>query len=798
MKISYLRSGRLAGVCALLSALAVGSDLAGQTSIWPASAVPTLIDGGTDAPVELGVKFRSDVAGTISGIRFYKALANTGTHVGKLWSSTGTLLASTTFTNETASGWQQMNFPSPVAISAGTVYIASYRCANGHYSADVNYFSTSGVDNPPLHALATGVAGGNGVFTYGSGNTFPNQTWFAANYWVDVVFSATNSPTLTSIAVTPANATIAIDATRQFTATGTYSNGGTQNLTTQVTWASSSTGLATISSGGLATGVGAGTTTISASLSGVSGSATLVVQPASLSITTQLLAAATLNTSYSTTLASSGGTPPLTWSIASGSLPVGLMLNAGSGAITGIPTATGTFAFTVRVADSGNPQQAVTKAFNLTVSTAPTTRSIWPATTVPSLIDSGADNPVELGVKFRSDQAGTISGVRFYKAGANTGTHVGKLWSATGTLLASATFTGETASGWQQVNFSAPVSIAANTTYVASYHCASGHYSADANYFTSSFDSPPLHAPSSATTGGNGVYAYGSGSFPNSTWNAANYWVDVVFSSSTQTDTTRPTINTVSPGDGATNVSLGSSISTIFSEPMDPATITGSTITLRNSLNTSVPATVSYSAANRTATLTPTNTLTASTAYTATVLGGQSGVADLAGNRLLASQSWTFTTAASNPWGDGPGGPILVVTSTGNPFTEYYAEILLAEGLNAFTLQNISSVTSDTLAGYDLVILGEQTLTDAQVTMFTTWVNAGGNLIALRPDKKLAVLLGLTDAGSTLMEGYLLVNTASAPGAGIVGETIQFHGGADRYVLSGATTVATLYSSPAA
>ena len=74
-------------------------------------------------------------------------------------------------------------------------------------------------------------------------------------------------------------------------------------------------------------------------------------------------------------------------------------------------------------------------------------------------------------MKFRSDVAGYVTGVRFYKAAGNTGTHVGNLWSSTGTRLATATFTGETASGWQQVTFSPPVAIAANTVYVASYHC---------------------------------------------------------------------------------------------------------------------------------------------------------------------------------------------------------------------------------------------------------------------------------------------------------------------------------------
>ncbi len=100
---------------------------------------------------------------------------------------------------------------------------------------------------------------------------------------------------------------------------------------------------------------------------------------------------------------------------------------------------------------------------------------------------------------------------------------------------------------------------------------------------------------------------------------------------------------------------------------------------------------------------------------------------------------------------------------------------------------DLSQVTSTLLASYDVVVLGETPLTAAQVTMFTTWVNGGGNLIAMRPDKQLAGLLGLTDAAATLADAYLLVNTAAAPGAGIVNQTIQFHGTADRYTLNGAT-----------
>ena len=157
-------------------------------SLWNSTAVPGLVDGGADGPVELGVKFRADAAGSITGIRFYKASANTGTHVANLWASTGTLLATATFTGETASGWQQVNFTAPVAINANTIYVASYHPSGGHYSADINYFATTGVDNGPLHALANGVSGGNGVYAYGVSSIFPSLTWNAANYWVDVVF----------------------------------------------------------------------------------------------------------------------------------------------------------------------------------------------------------------------------------------------------------------------------------------------------------------------------------------------------------------------------------------------------------------------------------------------------------------------------------------------------------------------------------------------------------------------------------------------------------------------------------
>lgn len=156
--------------------------------------------------------------------------------------------------------------------------------------------------------------------------------------------------------------------------------------------------------------------------------------------------------------------------------------------------------------------------------------SLWASSTTPAAI-AGPDSPVELGVKFKSDVDGYITAIRFYKGAGNTGPHVGNLWNSSGNLLATANFTSETASGWQQVNFSTPVPISANTLYIASYHTNVGHYGFDVNYFAAAWNRSPLHAPASASTGGNGVYAYGASStFPNNTFNATNYWVDVVFS----------------------------------------------------------------------------------------------------------------------------------------------------------------------------------------------------------------------------------------------------------------------------
>jgi hypothetical protein len=144
-----------------------------------------------------------------------------------------------------------------------------------------------------------------------------------------------------------------------------------------------------------------------------------------------------------------------------------------------------------------------------------------------------------------------------------------------------------------------------------------------------------------------------------------------------------------------------------------------------------------------------------------------------------------------------PANPILVLvnSSSPNPFGRYAGEILLAEGFNEFQIEELADVDAAYLNNFDIVILTETPLSGAEVTMLESYVSGGGNLIAFRPDKQLAALFGLADAGGTTSEGYLLVSTSTAIGQGIVAETMQFHGEADHYSLAGASVIATLYSN---
>ena len=118
-------------------------------SIWSNSYTPSENEYSWGS-YELGVKFTSSDAGEVTGVRFYKQTWMGGyTHVGHLWSSTGTLLATATFTNETPSGWQQVSFSNPVAIAANTVYIVSFSTGGGYFGISIGFFNKGGVSRRP-------------------------------------------------------------------------------------------------------------------------------------------------------------------------------------------------------------------------------------------------------------------------------------------------------------------------------------------------------------------------------------------------------------------------------------------------------------------------------------------------------------------------------------------------------------------------------------------------------------------------------------------------------------------------
>jgi hypothetical protein len=439
-------------------------------TIWPSSV--TVGDESTDPnEVNLGLKFRSDVDGYIKAIRFYKYVDNTGTHKAFLWTATGSLLASATFTGESASGWQQVTLNPAVAITANTLYIVTYYTPSGRFAVSRNYFITNGVDSPPLHAFPEN--GANGVYVYGPAGGFPSNTFAYSNYWVDVVFDSVADPDTTSptiIGKTPAVGTTGIDPNTNVDAKFSEAmNPATINGTTFQLHDDATDAL------------------VPASVTYIEATQTARLNPTSaLAPNTKyrvVITASSIKDNANNSLAINPSDPP--WTFTTGA----------------------------------------TSSYSCPC-------SLWNATTGNGGTESPNATAVNLGVKFQADVSGYIKGIRFYKHPGNTGTHTGLLWTASGTLLASATFSNEAASGWQEVRFDPAVAINEASTYIAAYHTPSGHWAETRpNYFASEYVNAPLRTLAYSSTNPNSVYTYGvAGLFPNNDpGDAPNYWIDVVF-----------------------------------------------------------------------------------------------------------------------------------------------------------------------------------------------------------------------------------------------------------------------------
>ncbi|HKE75399.1 MAG TPA: DUF4082 domain-containing protein, partial [Acidimicrobiales bacterium] len=805
-------------------------------SIWHPSITPANSSINDANPIEIGLKFRSVEEGFVSGVRFYKGAGNTGTHVGHLWSAAGIKLAEVTFTGETASGWQQMLFTTPVAISANTTYLVSVFLPNGHYAGDTGYFATSAYDVWPLRALAEGEDGSNGAFRYGS-TGFPDTSFSSTNYWVDVVFDnddhraptvsdknpavgldavaldavmsakfseamtgssivmelkgpgGVNIPGATSYDATTRRATFdpsaPLDPLTTYTARvaqakdrsgqsiaaaveWTFTTVGDAGSTPLTFWDTSRTPATQSVNEALAVELGVrftvdqpgtikavrffkgaantgghvahlwrldaagptllGTQTYDAesetgwqqanfgtpiavvpgqsyiasyyapaggysATSGVFSAAgvdrgvlhmprsqdvggnglfrygasgvpngsyqdtdygvdVVYLQPPDttgpivtdrapaidlVSVATSSVVQATFNEAISSgtlafTLTGPGGAVPATVAYSSGTRTATLTPNAA--------LAQGTqYTASVSAKDTHNNAMTAPVTWNFTTVAPPggTPTSIWDTSSVPATTSANDASAIEVGVKFKADTNGHVTGIRFYKGAGNTGAHVGTLWKADGTPLGAVNFTTETSGGWQQANFPTPIAVAAGQTYVASYYAPNGHYAVTGGLFTSAgVDRPPLHALRSGVNGANGVYRYGASGFPGNDYNDTWYGVDVAF-----VDTAGPSVVSTSPTTNATSVPLDAAVVATFGEAVNTSALT---FTLRDdTAGANVAGSWAYDPDSTTVTFTPTANLAAAHGFTAKVNGAK----DATGNPMGAEYSWSFTSVAA-------------------------------------------------------------------------------------------------------------------------------------------------------
>ncbi len=318
-------------------------------------------------------------------------------------------------------------------MTAGVTYIASYFAPSGHYSADLNYFTTQGVSSGSLHANPTGPTGTNGIYRYGSSSGFPTFSSNSTNYWVDVVLNTIpnndhTAPTVVSFKAGDGSDTLNTNSSIVINLSEALDSKTINTNTVQLLNPdpNSVPGGCCSTPGGWCSGcpliIGANTKVISTTVTYDSLKHSITLAPNS-----------PLSTSSIYTVLLVGGAQGVT-------------------DLAGNPLATDTAASFL------TPAQAAAGP-----------SSIWSNSTVPSVVDDADSNAIEVGTKFSADVNGVITGLRFYKSANNVGTHIANLWTSTGQLIATGTFTNETASGWQQLNFATPVAITAGTTYVASY-----------------------------------------------------------------------------------------------------------------------------------------------------------------------------------------------------------------------------------------------------------------------------------------------------------------------------------------
>ncbi|MEU4805607.1 DUF4082 domain-containing protein [Actinosynnema sp. NPDC023587] len=825
--------------------------------LWNDGDVPANPDVADSSALELGVKWRSGVAGHVRGVRFYKGAGNTGTHTGSLWTTSGQRLATGTFAGETATGWQTLIFSSPVAVAADTTYVASYLSPTGHFALDSGYFGSSARHLEPLTGLRSGTDGFNGVFRGGAG--YPDLSSNDANYWVDVVWAPEAGPDTHapdqlsttppagagSVGLTPsvtAGYDEVLDPTAvEFTLTGpggavaaqtSVTGGGTTaaltpdaaltpgttytasvrvedvagNRTTAYTW-TFATGaqrpadcpctiwddfaaptLASAEDSGAVelgtrvrftgrgevlgvrfykgvgnTGTHTGTLWSSSGDRLATGTFTgeSTVGWQTLTFATPVVVAADTdyvvsyhapNGHYAADQGFFSSTTPvghgqIQAAIDSLAVPNGVYKYGGGFPTTGFkasnywvdvvyrngtngdhvrPTldtrtpapdaadvaldgsvgagfseAIDTTSARIRITDDGGAALAGTAVWSgdlrsvtwtangaftpgthYTVSVSVTdvngnviaTPATWAFTTqavelataslfstaiVPEVRSGSARNARELGVRFGSPYNGVVSAIKFYKGEGNTGTHTGSVWNDHGTRLATGTFTGESATGWQSLTLDPPLVIKANTVYVASYTSPDGVYSYDPGYFDrrSPVVSGPLYTASGAYA--NGRYSTTPGGFPTDFY-SGNFWVDVDFTP--YADQTAPVNTGHTPAHEATGVGLDGPVTATFDEAVS---LTGTRFRVETRWGVPLRGNLASADDGRTLVWTPVAPLSRDNAYRVTVEAWDPSA------NTAAELAWSFTTGdAACPCSvfSASETPQIAETADGNPY----------------------------------------------------------------------------------------------------------------------------------
>lgn len=148
-------------------------------SLFPSPSGTITSASGGGSTWEQATQFSATMNGKITHIRFYKVPEETGSHVGRIWSDTGTPLASQPFTNETPSGWQEVQLGTPVQVTAGVRYRVSYNVNS--FGAKIVSGLGSPITNGPLTA--------HGAMYSTPSGSFPN-TGSVSNFLADIRFSA--------------------------------------------------------------------------------------------------------------------------------------------------------------------------------------------------------------------------------------------------------------------------------------------------------------------------------------------------------------------------------------------------------------------------------------------------------------------------------------------------------------------------------------------------------------------------------------------------------------------------------